>query len=35
MLGLAAKRKINRVSGVKQLIGIMERLDGLAIEAIP
>jgi len=31
---LAAKRKINRVSAAKQLIGIMETLDGLAIEAI-
>ena len=33
--GLAAKRKINRVSAVKQLVGIMERLDGLPTEAIP
>jgi hypothetical protein len=30
---LAAKRKINRVSAAKQLIGIMETLNGLATEA--
>jgi len=32
---LAAKRKINRISAAKQLIGIMETLNGLATEAIP
>jgi len=32
---LAAKQKINRVSAAKQLIGIMETLNGLATETIP
>jgi len=33
--GLGCQAKINRVSAAKQLIGIMETLNGLAIEAIP
>jgi hypothetical protein len=32
---LGCQTKINRVSAVKQLIGIVGRLDGLAPEAIP